>query len=118
MMFSDDYSMNYLLKVWKRVRKWGGVPTGITQNVEELRGNDAAALMLGNSDFLLLLRQHADDADALTDLLGLSEQQRAYFTHTSPGSGLIKAGNSIIPLDGRIPTDNALFTLYDTAFES
>lgn len=118
MMFSDDYSMNYLLKVWKRVRKWGGVPTGITQNVEELRGNDAAALMLGNSDFLLLLRQHADDADALTDLLGLSEQQRAYFTHTSPGSGLIKAGNSIIPLDGRIPTDNALFKLYDTAFES
>lgn len=118
LMFSDEYAMSYLLKIWKRVRKWGGVPTGITQNVEELRGNEAAALMLANSDFLLLLRQHADDADALRDLLNLSEQQRSYFTSVSPGSGLVKAGNAIIPLNGQIPTDSPLFELYDTAFES
>lgn len=116
LMFADSYSTQYFLKIWKRARKWGGVPTGITQNVEELRDNPHAGLMLANSDFLLLLRQHADDADALRDLLNLSQQQRNYFTNVPPGSGLIKAGNTIIPLKGQIPTDSELFKLYNTSF--
>lgn len=117
LMFADAFSTEYFLKIWKRARKWGGTPTGITQNVEELRNNEKAGLMLANSDFLLLLRQHADDADALCELLNLSQQQRTYFTGVAPGSGLIKTGNTVIPLDGSIPTDSKLFRLYETTFE-
>lgn len=117
LMFADAFSTSYFLKIWKRARKWGGTPTGITQNVEELRDNPQAGLMLANSDFLLLLRQHADDADALCELLNLSQQQRSYFTGVMPGSGLIKTGNTIIPFNGQIPEDSRLFQLYETTFQ-
>ncbi len=117
LMFSDRYSSAYFLTLYKRVRKWGAGMTGITQNVAEIRDNPDARLMLANSEFLLLLRQHADDADMLCELLGLSREQRSYFTNVQPGDGLIKSGNAVVPFTNRIPETSKLYELYSTSFE-
>lgn len=116
-MFANPYSTAFFKNLYKRARKKGAIPTGITQNVEELRGNDDAALMLANSDFLLLLRQAKEDADALTGLLRLSDEQAAYVRNPQKGCGLIKTGNSIVPFDGTIPATSELFALFDTKFD-
>lgn len=85
LLFSNRYAAEYFLRLYKRARKWGLSPTGITQNIEELLANQDARLMLANSDFLLLLNQTATDADALCELLKLSDEQRAFFTGVQPG---------------------------------
>lgn len=116
LLFSNKYSADYFRGLYKRARKWGLIPTGITQNIEELLANQDARLMLANCDFLLLLGQNATDADSLCELLHFSEEQRRFFTNVQPGHGLMRSGNAVIPMDGRIPTDSALYKLFSTSF--
>ncbi|OZG60725.1 MULTISPECIES: VirB4-like conjugal transfer ATPase, CD1110 family [Bifidobacterium] len=115
--FGNDYSAGRFKDLYKRARKYGLGITGITQNIEELLIDDGARLMLSNSDFLMLLSQNDTDADALCDLLKLSDEQRQYFTTVLPGQGLMKIGNAYVPFDGRINEDSLLYALYDTKFE-
>lgn len=117
LLFSNPYSSTYFKAFYKRARKWGAAPTGITQDVEELLEHEDARLMLANSDFLQLLRQNSTNADALCELLNLSDQQRKHFTNVNPGYGLIKSGTAVVPINGTIPTDSKLFALYNTSFE-
>ena len=98
-------------------RKYGLGVTGITQNVEEILDLQDAREMLSNSDFLMLLSQNSTDADALCELLNLSEEQRQYFTGVLPGQGLMKIGSAYVPFDGRIPAGGDLYRLYSTTFQ-
>lgn len=116
LLFSNKYSADYFRGLYKRARKWGLIPTGITQNVEELLVNHDARLMLANSDFLMILGQNATDADSLCELLHFSDEQRRFFTNVQPGHGLIRSGNAVIPMDGRIPEDSELYKLFSTSF--
>ena len=36
LLFQHEYSANFLFTLWKRVRKYGGCCTGLTQNVDDL----------------------------------------------------------------------------------
>lgn len=92
MLFRTDYTADYFLTLYKRARKWGLMCTGITQNMEELLGNQAARLMLANSDFLMLLNQSATDGEAIRHLLQMSEEQRDCFTAVAPGEDCSRAG--------------------------
>lgn len=116
LLFANPYSADYFRSLYARARKWGLLPTGITQNIESVLTNQAARLMLANSEFLLLLGQNATDADSLVDLLHFSEEQRRFFTSVPPGNGLMKAGQAVIPFDGRIPHDSDLYHLFSTQF--
>lgn len=116
LLFSNPYSAEYFRALFKRARKWGLIPTGITQNIEELLSNEDARLMLANSNFLELLSQNATDADSLSALLALSEEQSRAFMNVPPGCGLLKSGNALIPFDNRMPTDSALYKLFSTKF--
>ena len=56
-MLNSEYSAKYLQQLWKKVRKQGGLCTGITQNVVDLLQNYTATTMLANSGFVALLKQ-------------------------------------------------------------
>lgn len=116
LLFSNPYSAEYFRSIYKRARKWGLIPTGITQNIEELLSNNDARLMLANSNFLLLLGQTSTDADSLCGLLHLSEEQRRSFTNVMPGCGLLKCGDAVVPFDNRMPDSSALYKLFSTKF--
>lgn len=118
LLFANDYAAQYCQAIFKRVRKWGAAATGITQNIEELLLNDRARLMLSNSDGLFLLNQQSTDADALMDLLRLSEQQRSYFTNVTPGCGLMKMGHVVIPFDNTMDPNQRMFKVFSTSFEA
>ena len=81
------------MEIWKRFRKWGGIPTGLTQNVGDFLKSEEIEGILGNSDFVYLLNQNAKDQAILADKLGLSEKQLAHVTNSEPGSGLILFDN-------------------------
>ncbi|MFT8443395.1 MAG: DUF87 domain-containing protein [Bifidobacterium aquikefiri] len=116
LLFSNRFSSEYFRGLYKRARKWGLIPTGITQNIDELLSNEDARLMLANSNFLYLLKQNATDADTLCDLLHFSDEQRRSFTNIPAGCGLIRCGSATVPVDGRIPTTSGLYRLFSTKF--
>lgn len=115
LFFKNPYSAEFLLKAWKRFRKYGGLLTGITQNIEDCLKNDTARGMLANSEFLLMLNQAPSDRIELAGLLNISETQMGYITNAPAGHGLIKVGGSIVPFANDFPADTQLYKLMSTS---
>ena len=117
LLFSNEYSANYFFELWSRSRKWGAVPTGITQNVETLLLSDLARRMLSNSDFIMMLNQATSDRMELAGLLNISNKQLSYVTNSEPGHGLLFAGKSIVPFLDNFPSDTELYHMMTTKIE-
>ena len=117
LFFDSEQSSDFFLKLYKRARKWGGIPTGITQNVEDLLASDTARRMLSNSEFILMLNQHTNDRDQLAHLLKIPDETMKFVTGASVGSGLIYCGaNGSVPFKDDFPTDTKLYKLMTTKF--
>ena len=112
-LFRYEYSANFFYKLWKRIRKYNGLVTGLTQNVEELLRSDTARLMLANSEFLVMLNQASTDRAELARLLNISDNQLSYITNVDFGRGLIKCGSAIVPFMDHFPKNN-LYRLMST----
>ena len=112
--FKYHYSGEFLYRAWKRFRKYAGIMTAATQNVEECLKSETARLMLANSEFLLLFNQAATDRAELGKLLHISDTQMGYITNAEPGHGLLKMGGSLVPFDNSIPKDTELYRLMST----
>jgi type IV secretory pathway VirB4 component len=117
LLFQNEYSANYLFELYKRARKWGGVPTGITQNVEDLLISDLARRMLSNSEFILMLNQASSDRTELEKLLNMSSRQANYVTNVGAGQGLLFSGTATIPFIDKFPTNSKLYQMMTTKLE-
>ena len=121
-MFNDDSSGifrtgDFFEKVYKRIRKHGGVATGATQNISEVIKSKQAMTMLQNSEFLVLLAQKEDDLEIIQKMLRLSENQAKYLDIDESGKGLIKCGKRIIPFSNLLPTDSLMYKICTTKFK-
>ena len=114
LLFRYQYSAEFFYKLWKRIRKYNGLVTGLTQNVEELLRSDTARLMLANSEFLILLNQSATDRDELANLLHISDIQLGYITNVAAGCGLIRCAGNIVPFENSFPRNTRLYQLMTT----
>ena len=113
--FKYHYSAEILYKAWKRFRKYGGILTAATQNVEECLQSETARLMLANSEFLMLFNQAATDRRELANLLHISDTQLGYITDAEPGHGLLRMGGVLVPFSNVIPKDTDLYRLMNTS---
>ena len=113
-LLNSEYSAKYLQQLWKKVRRQGGLCTGITQNIVDLLQNYTATTMLANSEFVALLKQANTDSSKMAEVIGVSEAQLRFVTNTSSGMGLIKCGSVVIPFDNQISKDTDLYRLYNT----
>lgn len=117
LLLQNEYSANYFFELWSRARKWGAIPTGITQNVETLLLSDTARRMLSNSDFIMMLNQATSDRMELAGLLNMSNKQLSYVTSSEAGHGLLFAGKSIVPFIDNFPKDSNLYQMMTTKIE-
>lgn len=117
LLFQNEYSANYLFELYKRSRKWGAIPTGITQNVEDLLISDLARRMLSNTEFIMLLNQASSDRAELAPLLNISAKELSYVTNAPAGQGLLFAGGAVIPFIDQFPTDTKLYKMMTTKIE-
>lgn len=117
LMFKDEYSAQYCDKIWKRARKWGAIPSGITQNIEGMLASDQTRQMLANCEFLCLMNQSAIDRAQISSLLDMSDAQLTYITNAKQGSGVIRAGSTIIPFKNDFDKDTKLYKLMSTKFK-
>ena len=114
LLLKEEQTAAYTVEIWKRFRKWGGIPTGLTQNVGDFLRSEEIEGILGNSDFVYLLNQNAKDQAILADKLGLSDKQLSYVTNSEPGSGLILFDNVVSPFVDKYPTDTKTYRIMNT----
>ncbi len=105
---------SWSVEIWKRFRKWGGIPTGITQNIKDLLASREIENIFENSDFIYMLNQAAGDRQILAKQLNISPHQLSYVTHSGEGEGLLFYGNVILPFVDRFPKDTELYRLLTT----
>lgn len=114
LLLQSESSAVFLQQVWKRARKWMGVMTGITQNVEDLLNSPAARGIINNCNFILMLNQSPIDRMSLATLLKISEAQLSYITNSDPGQGLLYNGKTIVPFVDNFPKNTRLYELITT----
>ena len=114
LLLSNHSTSEFLKSIWKRARKWQGVPTGITQNVEDLLNSPAARAIINNTNFVYMLNQSLMDRSMLKDLLNLSDNDIEFVTNVESGRGIIRAGKSVIPFEDKFPQNTELFKIMDT----
>ena len=114
LLLKEEQTAAYTVEIWKRFRKWGGIPTGITQNVKDLLSSREVENIFENSDFVYLLNQASGDRKILCERLNISNQQAAHISNAGPGEGLIFFGNVILPFVDDFPKDNELYSIMTT----
>ena len=114
LLLRDEQTAAYTVEIWKRFRKWGGIPTGITQNVKDLLSSAEIENIFENSDFIYMLNQAAGDRQILAKQLNISPHQLSYVTNSGAGEGLLFFGNVIIPFVDHFPKDTELYQLLTT----
>lgn len=114
LLLNQPQTAAYSVDIWKRFRKWGGIPTGITQNVSDFLGSLAVENIVGNTEFIYMLNQHSGDQKILAEKLNISEHQLSFVNNSNVGEGLIFYGNVIIPFSDKYPTDTRTYALMST----
>lgn len=114
LLLKEEQTAAYSVEIWKRFRKWGGIPTGLTQNVKDLLSSREVENIFENSDFVYMLNQAAGDRQILAKQLNISPHQLSYVTHSSEGEGLLFFGNVILPFVDRFPQELELYRIMTT----
>ena len=114
LLLKEEQTAAYSAEIWKRFRKWGGVPTGITQNVKDLLASREVENIFENSDYIYMLNQASGDRQILAKQLNISPHQLSYVTHSGEGEGLLFYGNIILPFVDRFPKDTELYRVMTT----
>ena len=114
LLLKEEQTAAYTVEIWKRFRKWGGIPTGITQNVKDLLSSREIENIFENSDYIYMLNQAAGDRQILAKQLNISQYQLSYVTSSGEGEGLLFYGSTIIPFVDRFPKDTMLYRIMTT----
>ena len=111
LLLKEEQTAAFSVEIWKRFRKWGGIPTALTQNVKDLLASREVENILENSDFIYMLNQAGGDREILAQKLGISPHQLSYVTHSGEGEGLLFYGNVILPFVDKFPRNTALYRI-------
>ena len=114
LLLKEEQTAAYSVEIWKRFRKWGGIPTGITQNIKDLLASREIENIFENSDFIYMLNQAAGDRQILAKQLNISPHQLSYVTNSGEGEGLIFYGSTIIPFKDKFDKSLRLYSLMTT----
>ena len=114
LLLKEKQTVKYSVEIWKRFRKWGGIPTGITQNVADILSSSEVEAILSNSNFIYILMQQDNDRQILMEKLGLSETEMEYVIGARRGCGILRFGDAILPFEDDYPRDTESYRMMST----
>lgn len=117
LLLKEEQTAAYSVEIWKRFRKWGGIPTAITQNIKDLLSSREVENIFENSDFVYMLNQAAGDRQILAKQLNISPHQLSYVTGSGVGEGLLFYGNVILPFVDKFPKNTELYSIMTTKLD-
>ncbi|MBO5071678.1 MAG: ATP-binding protein [Eubacterium sp.] len=115
-LWGEEYSLSAIKRMWREVRKRGGICTGMTQNIIEATDNNEIKTMVSNSEFTMLLDQGVMDKEDVSEIFKLSDKQAGYVNGAKKGCGLIRFGKKIVPFNNMVDKGSDLYQLFNTDF--
>ena len=115
-LWGDEYSLHAIERMWREVRKRGGICTGMSQNLVDALSNRSTKTIVSNSEFMMILDQGVMDRDILSELFTVSNEQINCVNGAEPGTGLIRFSDKIVPFSNKVDGDNGLYKLFNTNF--
>lgn len=113
--FKNKLQATFFTELYSRIRKYGALPTGITQNPETVLSTEEGRKLVANCEFLVLLKLKRTDLEALSQVTPLTPSlERFVLRPKAKGTGLIVAGDTIVPFENPIPKDTKLYQLVAT----
>lgn len=77
-LLANQYSADYIAKIYKTGRKENAIPTVITQNIADVIKNDQGCKILSNSEFAMILKQKPLDLPAICKIFDISDEESRY----------------------------------------
>lgn len=114
LLLRNPLTAAYCVEIWKRFRKWGGIPTGITQNIKDLFRSPEIQNILDVTDFIAMLNQSGDDAKLLSEHVGLSEEEEEYIKTGEEGKGLLWVAETKVPFEDEFPKNTICYKVMTT----
>lgn len=113
--FKEEAQAIFFTELYSRVRKYGAIATAITQNIETLMNKEEGRKLVSNSEFMILLKHKKSDLLALSRAITLTPTLTRYIEKPkAKGTGLIVAGQVVVPFENPIPKHTRLFELIAT----
>lgn len=113
--FKEEAQAIFFTELYSRVRKYGAIATAITQNIETLMNKEEGRKLVSNSEFMILLKHKKSDLLALSRAITLTPTLTRYIEKPkAKGTGLIVAGQVVVPFENPIPKNTRLFELIAT----
>lgn len=114
LLTQTDTSAKYTQQIWRRARKWNGIPTGITQQVEDMMKTEDGRAIIENSEFVMMLSMNAYGRLQMQQMYNLTDTEMEYITSSGSGHGLIYNGTDIIPFEDNFPKNTKLYNAMTT----
>lgn len=114
LMTQKESSIAYVSSIWKRARKWRGIPCALTQNVEDMLKSPETRTIINNCALTMLLGQAPMNKLQLSELLGISTDEQKYIAAAKPGMGLLRIHEDSIPFDDSFPRNTKLYSIMTT----
>lgn len=109
-----ESSAKFLQQVYKRARKWFGIPTIMTQQVEDCLQSKEMRSVISTSNFVMMLNQAPIDKVELGHMFNISQDELGYITNAERGQGLLYNGKALIPFQDSFPENTKLYMAMST----
>ena len=114
LFFQTESSATTIMAYFKRVRKYNGIMTGITQDVADLLKSSQGTAMFNNTGFFIFLNQSPVGRSQIQQLYNVSDALIDFIKEKPAGMGLIYNNSVLIPFDYKLPKDNELYRIMST----
>ena len=108
-----------LIAYYKRVRKYGAIMTGITQDVADIVGDIRSQGIFSNTGFFVYFHQSVLGQRALQSVNNnnVSDALMEYVSNKGVGVGLLQTNGAMVPINFVIPRESRMYQLATTKLE-
>ncbi len=92
-MMEYEEAANFMFSIAKRIRKYYGGLTTITQDINDFMGSKKGKAIISNSSIQLLMRQSQSTIDIVSDTFYLTDQEKYFLSECNVGEGIFFAGS-------------------------
>ena len=114
-LLANQYSADYIAKIYKTGRKQNAIPTIITQNIADVIKNEQGCKILSNSEFAMILKQKPLDLPAICKIFDISDEESKYVIDSPAGQGIVVYGEDKVAFRNQVSKDSYIYELNQTS---
>ena len=114
-LLANQYSADYIAKIYKTGRKENAIPTVITQNIADVLKSEQGCKILSNSEFAMILKQKPLDLPAICKIFDISDEEAKYVIDSPVGQGLVVYGEDKVAFRNQVSKESYIYKLNQTS---